>query len=214
MQSRKRWILLFLRWRVSSFTGLCDASSCLVNPSYICAHYDRPKRHLLTSLWALGFGKILFAIAGVSLLTLLLTCVVSRRTHSSSPLLYYFYQYLLVIPSHSPILHLSRFIHGAGIVFFATQSKLSPAGLLYLTHSHSIDDPPYRIISSKASPILQIGSALSTMLAIVEDVFFDFLIPIVFPGSHLMDLVPWRRFFEQLQMSRYSQCTTALKWNL
>lgn len=99
-----------------------------------------------------------------------------------------------------PILHLSKFNYDAGIVLSAAQSKISPAGfsISMFPHSHSIDYPPFRIISSKISPIMQISSGLSAMLAAVEDILLDFLIPIVFSESFPRDLVPWCRFFKRL----------------
>ena len=98
--------------------------------------------------------------------------------------------------------HLSKFIHVAGIIFEA--ARLSFLGFRLTTSvfapPHSINDPARIGIATFRTPSqAHLGSALSLMLATVEDVFLCISIPFTFHGPLLRDLVHWRKFFEEFR---------------
>ena len=91
--------------------------------------------------------------------------------------------------------HLSNFIRDAGTSFFAVQFTQfqSSCRISMLSHAHSMHDPTFHIVTLRGFSIAQIIVALSTMVASVEDVFFNSSVSTPAPGS-LGDLVPWRAF--------------------
>jgi len=115
----------------------------------------------------------------------------------ATPLLQEFHISLHLATSPLCIPHLSKFIHNAGISFFAVQLMQSQYSfrISMLTHAHSMHDPPFDIIMCREFSIAQISCALSAMVATVEDVLFTTSFSTPTPGSLLGDLVPWREFF-------------------
>jgi hypothetical protein len=96
--------------------------------------------------------------------------------------------------------HLTKFIRNAGMVFLAAQLKFTfmNCNLSLSTHSHFVDDPPFTVMGNGQTSIARRSSALSTLLATVEDVLFAFRLPAIHAGLYKVDLSPWRGFFEQL----------------
>jgi hypothetical protein len=92
--------------------------------------------------------------------------------------------------------HLSKFIRVAGIAFSA--ARLSFWGP---TPTATMFAPPHstRMVTFRASSKAHLGSALSPMLATLEDVFLCISNPLTFHGPLLRDLVHWRKFFEELR---------------
>ena len=95
---------------------------------------------------------------------------------------------------------LSKFIRVAGICFSAARLALSPSSpttrISLFAPPHSIDDPPSQVVTINMLLTADLGSALSTMLAILEDVFLSVLANRRFYGTLLGDLKPWRDFFK------------------
>jgi hypothetical protein len=91
--------------------------------------------------------------------------------------------------------YLSKFIRVTGVVFLAARLTISGPSLTtsLFTHPHSIDDPPSKAvrIETQSDP----GSALSAMLATIEDIFLFLPIPIKYCESYEY-YVPWREFPE------------------
>ena len=90
--------------------------------------------------------------------------------------------------------YLSKFMHSSKIAFFA--ARLSFSGQ-YLTtclcaHPYSIDHPPSKTVTIMTHLLSDPGSALSAMIATLEDIFFYY-------ESKPSDLVPWREFLEQFR---------------
>jgi len=74
----------------------------------------------------------------------------------------------------TPLTHLSTFIHNSGRWFFSAQLSAPEHGIINLVmvaHSHSTDDPPFKIIASGMHSILLLSDLFSEALATVEDVF-------------------------------------------
>ena len=74
-----------------------------------------------------------------------------------------------------PLTHLTTFIHNSGRRFFSAQLN-APENEINLvmsahSHSHSTDDPPFKVIASGMRSNLRIGDLFSEALATVEDVF-------------------------------------------
>jgi hypothetical protein len=90
--------------------------------------------------------------------------------------------------------YLSNFIRVTGIAFFAARLSISGPGLttcLY-AHPHSIHGSPFKTIWMSTSLQSDPGSALSAMLATLEDVF-------LFYKPSPLGLVPWREFFKEFR---------------
>jgi len=103
------------------------------------------------------------------------------------------------------ISHLSKFLHAAGVTFFAARLTFSGFSGQTLTTSmiaypHSTNDGT-RIVTFETPSEAHLGIALSPMLAMLGDVFLCISIPLMFPrgGPLLRDRVHWRKFFEQLR---------------
>jgi len=81
-----------------------------------------------------------------------------------------------------PLTHLTTFTHNPGRRVFSAQLNAPEHGinLVMSAHSHSTDDPPFKIIASGMHSILLLGDLFSEMLATVEDVFLasPFCLPI------------------------------------
>ena len=92
------------------------------------------------------------------------------------------------------ISHIYSLIHNAGIVFSAAQIQLlySMTVVSLVTDSHSLDDPPFRIIVYNNPSTATISNALSAMLATVEDVYLTAPFIHMFP---LGNFVRWRNVF-------------------
>lgn len=72
-----------------------------------------------------------------------------------------------------PPTNLTSFIFNSGRQFFSAQINAPGRGinLVMSTHSHSTDDPPFKIIASEMRSVLLMGDLFSETLATVEDVF-------------------------------------------
>jgi hypothetical protein len=93
------------------------------------------------------------------------------------------------------ISHLPKFIRVAGIIFLGARlSFLGP------TLATTMFAPPHatRMVTFKTPSNAHLGSALSPMLATLEDVFLCISIPFAFRRPLLRDLAHWRKFFEEL----------------
>ena len=94
--------------------------------------------------------------------------------------------------------HLTKFIRNVGMIFLAAQLQFSytNCNLSLLTDSHSIDNPPFSVTGNGISSIARISSALSALLATIEDVFFAYgSLP---THTGFFQRAPWRDFFAQL----------------
>jgi hypothetical protein len=94
------------------------------------------------------------------------------------------------------ISHLSKLIRVAGIVFLG--ARLSFSGPTLATTMFA---PPHatRMVTFKTPSNAHLGSALSPMLATLEDVFLCISSPFAFRRPLLRDLAHWRKFFEELR---------------
>jgi hypothetical protein len=94
---------------------------------------------------------------------------------------------------------LSKFIHVAGIFFFAAQLTTSGPTLTtsLFAHPHSTDWPPSELVIKMPLEVHP-GNELSAMLATVEDIFLPFSELVTSYGFLLGKFqdVPWRNFFE------------------
>jgi len=75
-----------------------------------------------------------------------------------------------------PPTHLTSFIHNSGrhlpsAKLYAPGHGINRINLVMSTHSHSADDPPFRIIVDRIRSTLLMGDLFSEILATVEDVF-------------------------------------------
>jgi hypothetical protein len=97
--------------------------------------------------------------------------------------------------------HLSEFICVAGIVFFA--ARLTFSGVCLSTslfaHPHSSDDPPSKIVTINTQFGAQPDSALSAMLATIEEVFLSLSTPMTYFESLLVNLESWCKVFEDFR---------------
>jgi hypothetical protein len=96
--------------------------------------------------------------------------------------------------------HLSKFIRVAGIIFFAARLSFSRFDLTtsMFAHPHSINGWT-RIVTFRTPSEANLGSALSPMLATLEDVFLCISIPPAYNRPLLRNLVHWRNLFEKFR---------------
>ena len=91
---------------------------------------------------------------------------------------------------------LSKFIRAAGMCFVAARLVLSsPIRIALFAPPYSMDDPPSQVVTIDTLLTANKGSAFSTMLAILEDIFFSPANTWLYRFS-FGNLAPWRKFFE------------------
>ena len=90
--------------------------------------------------------------------------------------------------------YLSNFMRIARTTFFAARLSFSGQHLTtcLCAHPHSIEHPPSKTVTIMTHLLSDPGSALSAMIATLEDIFFYY-------ESKPSDLIPWRKFFEEFR---------------
>ena len=112
-----------------------------------------------------------------ALTTLSFTCVMglleALMAGLTAPSLQELHIYVYGIRATVPPTNLTSFIRNSGRQFFSAQINTPGHGinLVMSTHSHSTDDPPFRIVASEMRSTLMMGDLFSETLSTVEDVF-------------------------------------------
>jgi F-box-like len=110
---------------------------------------------------------------------------------------------------HAPYLY--KFVCAAGIVFFAARLTFSGHCLTtsLFAYPHSSDDSPSKIVTIKTQFGTPPDSAVSAMLATIEDLFLSLKNPQ--PESYHEDLESWRKVFEEFRNVKVLRLHRGLK---